>query len=215
MTDSGVEPDGYDQLARIAKAMANGKRLTLLELMAQGEQSVDTLARAAALKVTSASSHLQILKGAGLVRTRREGTTIFYRLAGLDVARLFVSMKQVGAAHLPELDHRAGVEFSDDLAARMRSGSVVVLDVRPHAEYTAGHLPGAVSIPLDELSGRAGELPPHAHVVVYCRGELCAMARDAAAVLRDRGRSATAMDEGVLEWRASGIELAATRGDVA
>ena len=149
---SESDADMYDQLARIAKAMANGKRLALLELMAQGEQSVETLARGASLKVTSASSHLQILKSAGLVRTRREGTTIFYRLAGLDVARLYVSMKDVGAAHLPGLAHGEGTEFSDELATQMRSGSVVVLDVRPHAEFTAGHLPGAVSIPLDELA---------------------------------------------------------------
>lgn len=213
MAENGTQDDGYDQLARIAKAMANGHRLALLELMAQGEQAVQTLARAAGLEVTSASSHLQILKAAGLVRTRREGTTIFHRLAGLDVARLFVSMKEVGAAHLPELDRRAGIEFSDDLAARMSSGAVVVLDVRPSGEYAAGHLPGAVSIPLDELPARVDELPSDAHVVVYCRGELCAMARDAAAALRERGRRASAMDEGVLEWRASGVSLDRTNGN--
>ncbi|MGF7121032.1 ArsR/SmtB family transcription factor [Rhodococcus sp. BE178] len=210
---SESDADMYDQLARTAKAMANGKRLALLELMAQGEQSVETLARGASLKVTSASSHLQILKSAGLVRTRREGTTIFYRLAGLDVARLYVSMKDVGAAHLPGLAHSEGTEFSDELATQMRSGSVVVLDVRPHAEFTAGHLPGAVSIPLDELGARADELPVRTHVVVYCRGELCGMARAAADLLRQRGLSAAALDEGILEWRASGIELAGTAGD--
>lgn len=210
-----MDPDTYDQLARIAKAMANGTRLALLELMAQGEQSVEALARGTGVKLTSASSHLQVLKTAGLVRTRREGTTIHYRLAGVDVARLVVAMTEVGAAHLPELRDRLGhdavAEFSDDLAARMRSGAVVVLDVRPRAEFAAGHLPGAVSIPGDELAGRIGELPDRTHVVVYCRGELCAMARDAAALLRSRGVSAAAMDEGILEWRAAGIELAQGR----
>ncbi|CAM2801164.1 metalloregulator ArsR/SmtB family transcription factor [Prescottella defluvii] len=205
----------YDQLARVAKAMANGRRLALLELMAQGEQSVETLARASALKTTSASAHLQILKSAGLVRTRRDGTTIYYRLSGLDVARLYVSMKDVGAAHLPGLAHSDGPEFSDELAAQMSSGSVVVLDVRPLPEFTAGHLPGALSIPLEELGARADELPAGVHVVVYCRGELCGLARDAADLLRRRGRSAAAMDEGILEWRASGVELARPGGDVA
>lgn len=209
--EPGLETDMYEKLSQVAKAMGNGTRLELLELMAQGEQSVETMARLRDMKLTTVSSHLQILKNAGLVRTRRDGTTIFYRLSGDDVATLYITMKNVGWSHLPGLDKPDfGIEDpwaaigAEAAVAQVRSGQAFILDVRPHSEYLAGHLPGAVSIPLEELDARVGEVPASKHVVVYCRGEFCELARDAAQFLRGRGISASAMDEGVLEWRASG-----------
>lgn len=202
-------PSSYEALATIAKAMAHGARLELLESIAQGEQSVETLARQRGSKVTTTSSHLQVLKAAGLVRTRRERTTVYYRLAGPDVAGLFVAMKAVGHSYLPALGvtslaenpfTAAKVEQVLDLA---RARKVFILDVRPHPEYLSGHLLGAVSIPFAELETRLHEIPQNLHVVVYCRGELCHLADQAAELLRACGVSANAMNEGVLEWRAT------------
>lgn len=203
----------YDQLARVAHAMANGKRLHLLELLAQSERSVELLARDAGLGMTSVSSHLQILRTAGLVRTRRAGTAVFYRLSGPDVAELFVTMKEVGLAQSPALRAVVGRYLSGDQdtgtvvpvigRSAVAGTDVVMLDVRPSHEYDAGHYPGALSIPLDELAGRIAEVPLGNPVVVYCRGEFCKLAGDAARMLRAVGIDAAAMDEGVLEWRAS------------
>jgi rhodanese-related sulfurtransferase len=178
------------------------------------------MARLSGMGVTSVSSHLQVLKNAGLVRTRRDGARIYYRLAGPEVARLFVAMKSVAAQFLP------GPSMSE---AKMAAGSTGcnntvplihtieetreahMLDVRPAHEYAAGHYPGAVSIPLDELPARIGEVARDRRVVVYCRGEFCLLARDAARLMRAQGIDAYAMDEGVLEWRASGdVDLTAT-----
>jgi len=212
-----MEFELYEQVARVGKAIGHGTRLELLELMAQAEQSVDDMARITATGVTSVSTHLQVLKRVGLVRTRREGTKIYYRLATPEVAGLFVAMKDLAARVLPVASSQ-----SDSAQAAQRppvpmihtveeARNAFVLDVRPKREFAAGHLPGAVSIPLDELPDRAGEVPPGRRVVVYCRAEFCLMARDAARMLRARGVDAYAMDEGVLEWRAGGaINLSAT-----
>lgn len=211
----------YEQLARVSKALASGKRLHLLELLAQAERSVEVLARESGLGVTSVSSHLQILRAAGLVRTRRERTTIFYRLAGAEVADLFVGMKDFGLENLPDLRDAlsdylstAGHDEAGETTVARRdvtTGDVVMLDVRPRPEFDAGHYPGAVSIPLVELPARIGELSTDRLVVVYCRGEFCRLAREAARMLRAAGVDAAAMDEGVLEWLASGeVALDAT-----
>ncbi|GAA5207178.1 ArsR/SmtB family transcription factor [Streptomyces thinghirensis] len=190
--------------------MASGKRLGLLDLLAQGERTVDALAKAAGLNLTTASAHLQTLKQAGFVATRREGVRIHYRLAGDDVAQLFALLRKVAETQEPSVpvarDAYLGEDWAqeitrEELAARVRSGEAVVLDVRPMEEYLAGHIPGALSIPVAELAGRIDELPENVEIVVYCRGEYCALAYDAVRPLTDRGRRAIRLNDGMLEWR--------------
>jgi rhodanese-related sulfurtransferase len=201
----------YDAFAHTGKALASGKRLELLDLLAQGERAVDALAKAAGLNLTTASAHLQTLKQTGLVATRRDGVRIHYRLAGEDVAALYALLRQVAQTH------QAGVEAArtaylgdageaedvgrEELLARAQAGEVVVLDVRPAEEYAAGHIPGALSIPLDELAERIAELPDDAEVVAYCRGAYCVLAYDAVRLLHERGRKAVRLSDGMLEWR--------------
>ena len=203
-----MEFELYDQVARVGKAIGHGTRLEMVELLAQAEQSVEDLARITGNAVTTTSSHLQVLKRAGLVATRREGTRIFYRLAHENVAGLFVAMKAVSTAVLPAAEPAHNVQSACPEVPMIRSvddtREAFMLDVRPAREYQAGHFPGAVSIPLADLEERAGELPTDQRVIVYCRGEFCVLARDAARTLRARGIDAYAMDEGVLEWRAGG-----------
>lgn len=187
----------YEDVARLGKAIGHGTRLELLELLAQAEQSVETMAGFTGAGVTSVSAHLQVLKGAGLVLTRREGTRIFYRLADPDVAGLFVALKAVAA-------RTAGAAPDALTLARLAPSELknaVVLDVRPEREYRAGHFAGAVSLPLAELPARAGELPAGRPVIIYCRGEFCHLAAEAAEILRGLGVDARALDEGILEWR--------------
>ncbi|MER8034040.1 ArsR/SmtB family transcription factor [Streptomyces hydrogenans] len=207
---SGSKAALYDAFAASGKALASGKRLELLDLLAQGERTVDALAKAAGLNLTTASAHLQTLKQAGFVATRREGVRIHYRLAGEDVARLFALLRKVADRHqaaVPAardayLGPDAGAELTrEELRARVAAGSVVVLDVRPVEEYLAGHIPGAVSIPVDELASRVGELPEKTEIVVYCRGEYCVLAYDAVRMLTERGRQAVRLHDGMVEWR--------------
>ncbi|MBT0993809.1 ArsR family transcriptional regulator [Cellulomonas sp. DKR-3] len=200
----------FDALAGVVKALASPRRLELVELLAQGEHPVEELARLSGMALTTTSAHLQTLKQAGLVRTRRERTTIHYRLAGDDVAELYVAAKRVALARSGQLrDTLADYLVAADggsAAATIRPAAVTsamtVVDVRPANEFAAGHFPGALSIPLDDLPSRLHELPTDAPVVVYCRGELCRSAREAAHLMRGHGIDATAMDEGVVEWRA-------------
>ncbi|GAA2649027.1 metalloregulator ArsR/SmtB family transcription factor [Streptomyces vastus] len=209
-TTAGAKARLYDAFAASGKALASGKRLELLDLLAQGERTVDALAKAAGLNLTTASAHLQTLKQAGFVATRREGVRIHYRLAGDDVAQLFALLRKVAEAHqaaVPAARHAYlgsddAVEVTrDQLRARMEAGDVVVLDVRPVEEYLAGHIPGAVSISVEKLAERINELPEDAEIVVYCRGEYCVLAYDAVRLLTDRGRRAIRLNDGMLEWR--------------
>lgn len=202
----------YDAFANVVKAIANGRRLELIEFLAQGEHSVEALARMSGMSVTSTSAHLQTLKQAGLVRTRREGTTIHHRLAGDDVAELYLAAKRVGLQRSPDLREAVGAYIGhndDDDGSGLSvdpstvTSAMAVIDVRPRGEFEAGHFPGAISLPLAELEDRFDEVPREREIVVYCRGEFCRMARDAARWLRDRGVDARAMDEGVIEWRVS------------
>lgn len=216
-----AKPLMFDQVARAGKALANGKRLELLDLLSQAERSVEDLARAAGLGVTTTSAHLQTLKQGGLVATRRDGTRVYYRLAGPEVARLYATLRDVATAHLadvaaavtaylgPEVEH----VNRDELLARVESGTVTVLDVRPAEEYAAGHIPGAISIPLDQLAGRLAELPEDTEVVAYCRGVNCVLAPDAVRLLNERGRLARKLSEGMLEWRLAELPVAVP-GDV-
>ncbi len=203
----------FAQFARVGKALASPARLELLDLLAQGERGVEDLADSAALKLTTASAHLQELRRAHLVETRREGTRIYYRLAGDDVERLVVAVRDVAAARLAEVAPATAAYLGEEvepmgreeLLRRAGAGEIVVVDVRPHIEYQAGHIPGAMSIPLDELEARLADLPDDLEVVAYCRGPYCALAYEAVRRLRQRGRSARRLVDGFPEWRRAGL----------
>ncbi|MEU6066730.1 MULTISPECIES: ArsR/SmtB family transcription factor [Streptomyces] len=219
---TGTKAQLYDAFATSGKALASGKRLELLDLLAQGERTVDALAKAAGLNLTTASAHLQTLKQAGFVATRREGVRIHYRLAGDDVAQLFALLRKVAERHQAIVPGARDAYLGEDgaaevtheeLRARAASGDVLVLDVRPMDEYRAGHIPGARSIPVDELADRINELPEDTDIVVYCRGEYCVLAYDAVRLLTDHGRRAIRLNDGMLEWRLA--ELPVEAGDLA
>ncbi|MET7641337.1 metalloregulator ArsR/SmtB family transcription factor [Streptomyces sp. NPDC005438] len=206
----------YEAFAASGKALASGKRLELLDLLAQGERTVDVLAKAAGLNLTTASAHLQILKQAGFVATRREGVRVHYRLAGDDVARLFVLLRKVAETHQAGVSTARDAYLGDggtaamtreELRERVGAGDVVLLDVRPAEEFAAGHIPGAVSIPIRELADRISELSEDAEVVVYCRGEYCVMAYEAVRLLNDHGRRAIRLNDGMVEWRLSDLPV--------
>ena len=219
MGDRAAKTELFEQYARVGKALSAPKRLDLLDLLAQGERTVDALARAAGVAVSTASMHLQTLRQAGLVHTRKEGTSVHYRLAGDDVAGLYTNLRDVAIAHLADADRaRAAYLGGDDideaedvpreeLLRRARSGQVVVLDVRPRHEYASGHIPGAVSVPVEELEQRLAELPAGVQVVAYCRGAYCVLAYDAVRLLTRHGRTARRLPEGMLEWRLAGMPI--------
>jgi rhodanese-related sulfurtransferase/DNA-binding transcriptional ArsR family regulator len=206
----------FEQFARVGKALASGKRLELLDLLAQGERDVASLASAADLGVTTASAHLQTLRQANLVATRRDGTRILYRLASSDVADLYARLREVAQSHLPDVE-AARIAYlgedggqpvtRDELRQLAKTTDVTVLDVRPTEEYAAGHIPGAVSIPLDELADRLAELPDDGQVVAYCRGAYCVLARDAVRLLHLHGHQAQRLADGMLEWRLAGLPV--------
>ncbi|HCA86573.1 MAG TPA: ArsR family transcriptional regulator [Streptomyces sp.] len=215
-TKSETKSRLYDAFAASGKALANGKRLELLDLLAQGGRTVDALAKAAGLNLTTASAHLQTLKQAGFVATRREGVRIHYRLAGDDVAQLFALLRKVADRHQAAVpaardaylgQDTTGEMSREELHSRVAAGDVVVLDVRPAEEYLAGHIPGALSIPVQELADRLNELPEDTEIVVYCRGEYCVLAYDAVRLLTDRGRRAIRLNDGMLEWRLSELPV--------
>jgi rhodanese-related sulfurtransferase/DNA-binding transcriptional ArsR family regulator len=205
----------YDQFARVGKALASGKRLELLDLLAQGERDVASLAAAAGLGMTTASAHLQTLRQANLVTTRRDGTRILYRLAGRDVADLYARVRDVAQSHLPDVEAARLAYLGDDggqpvtrdqLQHLAKTTTITVLDVRPREEYAAGHIPGAVSVPFDELADRLAELPD-GQIVAYCRGAYCVLAHDAVRLLTAHGRTATRLADGMLEWRLADLPV--------
>ena len=208
----------FDAIAATGKALSSGKRLELLDLLAQGERSVDSLAEAARLGVSTASAHLQALKRAGLVATRRDGTRVFYRLSGRDVAALYEQLLLVARAHQPAAEQARisylGPDDTDQLSReelleRVRTGTATVIDVRPTEEYEAGHIPRAVSIPLDELEARLSEIPVGAEIVAYCRGANCVLAHDAVRMLTRRGLRAKRLSDGMLEWQLADLPVVA------
>ena len=217
------QADLYAQLARIGKVVVHPKRIELLGLLCQAERSVEALAAATGLKLTTASAHLQVMRHARLVETRREATHVYYRAAGEQVCRFVAALGDLGRARLAEVDQilRAtgpGVHGAErvsrvELLARARAGDVVVLDVRPAEEYAAGQIVGAVSLPLEHLEARLDELGPGVEVVAYCRGPLCLLAPEAVAVLRARGRRACCLEDGLPEWRQAGLPVAAGAAD--
>jgi rhodanese-related sulfurtransferase len=205
----------FGLFARVGKALGSGKRLELLDLLAQGERSVDSLARAAELGLTTASAHLQTLKRAHLVATRKEGPKVYYRLAGNDVAKLYALVRTIASERLPEVEAARAAYLGGtieqvtrmELLRRVKSGEVVVLDVRPRVEYEAGHIPGAISVPVDELSDRLAEIPADQEVVAYCRGAYCVFAHQAVRLLSTNGRRASRLADGMLEWRLANLPV--------
>ncbi len=219
MSTTNFKHDLFSQFARIAKVMGNGYRLEMLEFLAQGERNVEELARLVGLTVANASQHLQQLRLAGLVKNRKVGHRVFYRLAGEDVVRLLSALREV--AERLSGDVRSLIEDyltvkdslepvpARQLLERMRSGEVTVLDVRPPEEYAAGHLPGAVNVPVEELEKHVDALPADREIVAYCRGPHCVLAFDAVARLRERGFDARRLDGGLPEWRLDGLPVEA------
>ena len=209
----------YEQVARIGKAVASPKRLELVELLCQGEKTVELLAEQAEISVKLASAHLRELRLARLADTRKDGKYVLYRLASTGVADLWVNLRAAAEEHLVELqvalasvvDHGDDLEGFDRAAIlkKARAGEVVVLDVRPQEEFVVAHLPHARSLPVDELKKRLAELPKGVPVVAYCRGPFCLMAKDAVALLRKKGYRAFHLTDGVAEWRANGLPIEA------
>ena len=207
----------YEQLARVSKALASPHRVELLELLSQGPRTVEALARMADMTLANTSAHLQVLRGGGLVESTKEGLFVTYRLSDHSVADLLLSTRTVAEVRLAEvskatrafLAENSQLEPVDEVAlrARVRRGEVTLLDVRPPEEYAAGHIPGAMSVPLPELAKQLARLPKRREVVAYCRGPYCVLAIEAVKQLRARGFKAVRLEEGVLEWAALGLPV--------
>jgi rhodanese-related sulfurtransferase len=204
----------YDEIARIGKATASPARLAMLDLLSQGPRTVDALATQLGQSLANASHHLQVLRRARLVEAEKAGQYVTYRLADPQVGDFFLRLRGLAESRLGEIERvsrqywqtRGALEAidKDELQRRVRSGLVTVIDVRPRQEYVAGHLPGAISMPLSDLRKRLRTLPKHRDVVAYCRGPYCVMALDAVELLRRKGFRAHRMEDGVPEWRAHG-----------
>jgi rhodanese-related sulfurtransferase/DNA-binding transcriptional ArsR family regulator len=211
----------YERFAAVAKAMASPKRVELLELLAQAERTVEWLAQATGMTVANTSQHLQVLRGARLVDTRKEGLHVHYRLASPAVEALWGSLRAVAEDRDAEVERLVRAYFGDrdglepvvmtDLLDRARSGEVLLIDVRPVEEFEAAHIAGARSVPMSALDDLAAELPAGAAVVAYCRGPYCVFADDAVRILRERGVDARRLEGGLPEWRAAGLPVASGR----
>jgi rhodanese-related sulfurtransferase len=207
----------FGQFARIGKALSSPRRLEIVDLLGQGERTVEEIAKETSMSVASASQHLQLLKAARMVETRREGIYMHYRLADEDVFRTWQAVRALAESRLSEVDavveaylvDRDALEAVDssDLLERLRDGSVVVLDVRPEEEYRAGHIPGALSVPVDALEAALKTLPRDREVVAYCRGPYCVFSDEAVAFLRARGYRARRLRQGLPDWRAAGMPV--------
>ncbi len=208
----------YEQFARTARAVASPKRIELLELLAQGEHAVEALAAATGMRLTTTSAHLQVLRQARLVETRKQGTRVYYRLGGDEVAGFVAALRDLARARLAEVDRVVRDYFTArdalepisraELVERASRGEVVILDVRPAAEFAAGHVPGALSVPLDQLDEALARLPRRARIVAYCRGPYCVLAPQAVQRLRAKGFDARRLTDGMPEWRLAGLPVA-------
>ena len=207
----------FDAFASVAQALGSGRRAEIVDVLAQGERSVDEIATEIGQSLANTSHHLQSLSHAGLVRSRREGTRVYYRLASERVGDLWAAVREVAERHVAEvhvlagdyLGERDGVEqiAADELQARLAEGSVIVLDVRPEPEYRAGHIVGAISVPVEEITRRLRTIPQDRQVVAYCRGPFCVYADDAVRLLTRRGRSALRLVDGYPEWAAEKLPV--------
>jgi len=214
----------YEHFARVGKAVSAPKRLELLDLLCQSPRTVEALAHEAGLSVANASQHLQVLRAARLVEAEKHGIYVEYRVADDQVCRFLHSLRELAEARLAEIEQvtraylseRGAMEpvQSDELLRRVRDGEVTVLDVRPAEEYRAGHIPGALSVPVSELKKRLAELPKDREVVAYCRGPYCVMAIDAVELLRKKGFIAHRLEQGVVDWRARGWRIERSKEEV-
>lgn len=212
----------YEQVARIGKAVSSPKRLELLELLAQGEKSVEYLAEELSIDIRLASAHLRALREARLVTSRKEGKFVVYRLTGDDVAGLWVTLREVAEEHLVELRVALDQMVAEPsklltvdrqtLLKRARRGDVLVIDVRPQAEYETAHLPFARSMPVQEIASRLAELPRDKDIVAYCRGPFCLFSEEAYQLLSQKGYRVSKLLDGVSEWQAAGMPLAGDAG---
>ncbi len=209
--------DLFTQFARVGKALSNGNRLELLEFIAQSERSVEQLGKLANLSMANTSQHLQQLRHAGLVSCRKQGLKVFYRLSSDDVIHLLDALRKVAERHVTDVQYLVNTYLTvkdnlepvprTELLQRVQDGLVTVLDVRPPEEYTAGHVPGAINIPLNELEQRLAELDKNSEIVAYCRGPHCILAFDAVARLRDRNITARRLQDGFPEWKTAGLPI--------
>ena len=217
MGDRAAKDALFAGLAGVAKALGNGRRAELVDVLGQGERSVEELAGELGQSVANASQHLQVLLRHGLVRTRRDGNRVYYALASPRVCALWAAVREVASEHVAELDELAAaylgdrstldVVTRDELTQRLRAGDIVVLDVRPGPEYRAGHVSGALSLPAAELHRRLREVPKDRDVVAYCRGPYCVYADDAVRTLRRRGYRAARLEDGYPEWATAGLPV--------
>jgi rhodanese-related sulfurtransferase/predicted transcriptional regulator len=217
MSSAHFKHDLFTQFARVGKALSNANRLELLEYIAQGERSVDALAKVSGLTVANTSQHLQQLRQAGLVRCRKDGLQVFYTLSGDDVIGLLDVLRGVAERHVADVEQLVNTYLTvkdeleplprQELLQRVQDGLVTVLDVRPPEEYAAGHIPGAVNIPLSELKHYLKELNPKQEIVAYCRGPHCVLAFDAVASLRKKGLKARRLEDGYPEWKTAGLPV--------
>ena len=213
----------YEQVARVGKAASAPKRLELLDLLCQGPRSVEALALQAGISLANASQHLQVLRGTRLVDAEKKGLRVEYRLASDEVCQFFLTLRGLAESRLTAIDQvtreyfesRGAMEAveGEELLRRVRDGEVTVLDVRPAEEYRAGHIPGALSVPVSELKARLRELPKAREIVAYCRGPYCVMALEAVQLLRAKGFEAHRMEQGVVDWRARGWRVV-TEGEL-
>jgi rhodanese-related sulfurtransferase len=207
----------FDGFAQVAKALSNGRRAEIVDVLANGERSVELLAAEVRQSIANTSQHLQILKNAGLVTTRRNGTFVYYRLASPEVAGFWRALQGIARESRGDIERLVHEYLGDDDVEELtkdelwqrlqRKDRLVVLDVRPQEEYEAGHIPGAVSIPLDELRNRVRELPKSKQIVAYCRGPLCALAPEATRYLKSKGYKVKRLVEGAPDWEAAGLPL--------
>ncbi|MEO8159222.1 MAG: metalloregulator ArsR/SmtB family transcription factor [Betaproteobacteria bacterium] len=221
MSTHATKKDLYQALSRVAQALGNGNRLQLLEFMAQGERTVEALAVLTGMSIANASQHLKALRQAGLVIPRKEGQRVYYRVAGDDVVRLYDMLRSVAEGRIAEvkalvgqfLGNKDGLEPvpANELMDRLKRGLVTVLDVRPPEEFAAGHLPGAVNIPLEKLENCLAKLSKRREVVAYCRGPYCLMSFEAVLKLRELGWKARRLQDGFPEWKAAGLPVESQR----
>lgn len=217
MSSTNFKHDLFTQFAVVGKALSNGNRLELLEFLAQGERSVEELAKVSGLAVANTSRHLQQLRQSGLIQSRKEGLKVFYRVRGDDIVELLDALRKVAERHVAEVERLVNTYLTvkdnlepiprEELLERARDNLVSVIDVRPAEEYAAGHVPGAANIPLSELENHLNKFDPDQEIVAYCRGPHCVLAFDAVAKLREKGYRARRLQDGYPEWKSAGLPV--------